>query len=108
MKRYIRAFIFATFYAEVASAVSAALPVTFEENRGQAAPEVVFLSRAAGYRVFLTRSGAVIAATDGTVVRIRLAGAASTVPSGLHRLSARSNYLVGSDPARWRTGVPNY
>ena len=59
----------------------AALPITFEENRGQARPEVAFVSRAAGYRVFLTKSGAVITAARGPAVYIGLAHSRSTAPA---------------------------
>src|SRR4029077_2075845 len=108
MKHDIRAFFFVMFSAAVARAASAGPPITFEENRGQAAPEVDFMSRAARYRIFLTRTEAVIAATDGTVIHITLTGANPTNTVGLHRLSARSNYFVGSDPSHWHTGIRNY
>jgi uncharacterized protein (TIGR03437 family) len=85
------------------------LPVTFEENTGQVAEDVLFLARAAGYRVYLTSRGAVISADGGRVAYIALAGASRGLnPRGINRLPGRSNYLVGSDPARWRTGIANY
>jgi hypothetical protein len=37
------------------------LPLSFEENRGQADARVQFLSRSGGYALFLTRDGAVLA-----------------------------------------------
>jgi len=86
----------------------AALPITFEENRGQVPPEVAFLSRAAGYRVFLTRRGAVITLRDGQAVRINLANSRKTTPVGTRCLVAKTNYLPGTDPAGWRTGIANY
>lgn len=85
----------------------AALPITFEENRGQAPPEVLFLSRAAGYRVFLTRQGAVVTLQDGQAVRFRLANS-RTKPVGTDLLAAKTNYLLGSDRAAWRSGIANY
>src|SRR5579871_4230533 len=88
--------------------VAAALPITFEENRGQVPPEVAFFARAAGYRVYLTRQAAVITLPDAHAVRIRLAKARKTMPAGMHRLVARTNYLVGADPAGWRSGIANY
>src|SRR5882762_8326354 len=79
----------------------AASPIVFEENRGQASHEVLFLSRAAGYGVFLTGNRTVIATNDAKVVQIRLAGAKEVKPVGVDRLSAKSNYFIGSDPAVW-------
>ena len=84
------------------------LPVTFEPNLGQAAPTVAFLSRTSQYRVFFTRSGVVMAAKHGATLRIDLVGANPIEPSGDQRLPGQSNYLIGSDPERWRTGIPNF
>jgi len=57
------------------------LPLRFEENRGQAAGDVRFLSRGMGYTVLLTADEAVLAlsskhgtASKNAVVRLRLAG----------------------------------
>lgn len=83
-------------------------PIAFEENRGQAPREVAFLSRAGGSRIFLTRDGAVIADGNAGTVRIRLAGANAAGPVGVLPLAAKSNYLIGSDTARWHTGIANY
>jgi Beta-propeller repeat len=40
------------------------LPLTFEENRGQIDPQVKFLSRSAGYTLFLTADGAVLSVPE--------------------------------------------
>ncbi|HEV2840963.1 MAG TPA: SBBP repeat-containing protein [Chthoniobacterales bacterium] len=44
-----------------------------------------------------------------TVLRMKLAGAnrAATV-AGQNELEGRVNYLIGSDPAKWRTDVPTF
>jgi hypothetical protein len=84
------------------------LPVSFEPNLGQAARGVEFLSRTAAYRVFLTRSDAVMAAQDGSTLRIDFVGANPTDPAGVQRLPGNSNYLIGSDPERWRAAILNY
>ena len=70
------------------SAAQAALPVVFEANRGQADAEVKFLSRTAGYTVFVTQDGAVLAAPHaGQMVRVRLVGARPEAEvMGLERL----------------------
>jgi len=86
----------------------ATLPVTFEENRGQVGSEALFLANTSGYRVFLTRQGAVIVSEDNQVARIRLARSRNPLPVGTHSLIAKTNYLGGSDPSRWIRGIPNY
>ena len=60
------------------------------------------------------RSGHTTSQTEtppASVVRIRLAGAASNatpVVEGLEKLPGHSNFFIGKDPARWHTRVPNY
>jgi uncharacterized protein (TIGR03437 family) len=83
-------------------------PIAFEENQGQAAREVLFLSRAGESRLFLLRDGAVIDTGVGPAVRLKLLGARPSKPSGLHPVAAKSNYFIGSDETRWRTGVRNF
>ncbi len=99
------------------------LPLTFEANRGQSSNEVRYLSHAAGQLLLLE--------TDGAVLRIAAAqrgsaGAKETVfrhdDLGIHFVNAnpnaeivpldeqqgKSNYLLGNDPAKWRTNLENY
>lgn len=104
------------------------LPLRFEPNRGQTDPEVKFLSRGAGYGLYLTSREAVLALSkpapparvasgDGNhrggppaaVIRMRPLGANPNpqLAAG-NRLAGHSNYLTGSDATRWRTGVPGY
>lgn len=90
------------------TALAAALPITFEENRGQVPSSTEFYARTPGYQLFLKRREAVIALQDGHAVRIHLAHSKETTPLGIHRLVAKSNYLLGSDSTRWRTGIANY
>jgi Bacterial Ig-like domain (group 3)/Chitobiase/beta-hexosaminidase C-terminal domain/Beta-propeller repeat len=43
------------------------------------------------------------------VIRMQLMGAnASVVPSGLERLPGTSNYILGRDPSKWHTDIPNF
>src|SRR5215468_5313099 len=55
-----------------------ALPLAFEPNRGQADASVRFLSRGAGYALFLTSDEAILAlrgaADDVSLLRMTLAG----------------------------------
>jgi hypothetical protein len=94
------------------------LPINFEPNLGQTDDEVKFLARGHGYSLFLTGREAVLAlqkrgktrAQDTqTVVKMQIQGANSSPNiAGLDLAEGKSNYLVGSDPQKWRTEVPNY
>jgi uncharacterized repeat protein (TIGR01451 family) len=102
------------------------LPLRFEANGGQADGRVKFLARGVGYSLFLTESGAVVrlrkaetpkggesdgagardAAGQTSTLRIGLDGAnRSPKIVGADELPGRSNYLMGADARRWRTGV---
>ena len=118
-----------------ASGAYGELPLSFEENRGQADARVNYLARGKGYTLFLTRNEAVLAlrralpaARDDSkassivlsrgregsrwsqdVVRFELAGAsANPKMEAQEKLPGISNYYIGNDPAKWRTGVPNF
>ena len=86
-----------------------------------------FLARGAGYGIYLTEQEIVLAIlpashkrgptapqtreklTPSDVVRMKLAGANATAhPDGLDRLPGVTNYFIGNDPSKWRTGVPTY
>jgi len=111
------------------------LPLSFEANMGQTAPEVQFLSHGPGYELFLTRQEAVLALRRGkatsaprsnrarylselrkaertaksSVLRLQFAGANPAAEiSGVNRLPGRTDYFIGNDPRNWRTGVPSY
>ena len=78
------------------------LPVAFEPNVGQAPADVRFVGGGAS----LTATGAVLA---GGRVTLSFAGASGSAQiAGAGRLAGRANYLVGDDPARWKTNVPTY
>jgi hypothetical protein len=96
----------------------AALPLAFEENRGQTDSRVKFLSRAPGYSVFLTQNNAVLSLhsrapnappSASTSIWMTLANAnpAATI-SGTKLLPGHTNYLIGNNPANWHTGLPNF
>jgi hypothetical protein len=102
-----------------------AIPMFFEPNQGQTAPQVKFLARGAGYGLFLTANEAVLKLQKAipatrtaapipqpeppSVIRMRLEGAnTSARVSGASPLPGRSNYFVGSDAAQWRSGIPQF
>jgi hypothetical protein len=111
------------------------LPLSFEENEGQTAQEVRFVSHGGGYELFLTPQEVVLAlrpkqnsdlsplhraasiramripqrAQPITAVRMQLEGAnPNPEMAGLERLPARVNYFFGNDPKKWHTEVPAF
>jgi hypothetical protein len=113
----------------------AQLPLGFEENRGQAAREVRFVSHSSGYALALApqevdiailrrkammasplhRAAALRAyrearkALKTTVVRMQLEGAnPAPAIAASDKLVGKTNYFVGYDPQKWVTDVPSY
>ncbi len=102
-----------------ASAAFAALPLSFEPNRGQTDRRVRFLARARGYTVLLSPAEVVFAfpalprtshsKSSPSAITMRLVGAdPGAKMAGLARLPGVTNYLLGNDPRRWRTGIPQF
>ncbi len=103
---------------------SLSLPMFFEPNQGQTAPQVKFLARGAGYGLFLTADEAVLElqhavpsprtavpmpAPTNSWIRMRLEGAnASARVSGTSPLPGKSNYFIGNDPSKWRRDIPQF
>ncbi len=94
------------------SAAYGKLPLSFEANQGQTDSQVNFLSRGSGYSLFLTPTKAVLSLEQGNtsnVVGMRIVGANPTARAvGVDKQADVSNYLIGSDPSKWHTDVPNY
>jgi Beta-propeller repeat len=104
------------------------LPLSFEINQGQTAPEVRFLSRGAGYELFLTSTEAVMMvgapvqadrhrlegpsakwSAPASVLRVKLVGSnVAAMVQGVEELPGKSNYFIGNDPKKWRTNVQQY
>lgn len=85
------------------------IPGFFEQNLGQAEARVAFLGRHGRTRVYFTTTGVIFSVAGEDPVRMRFPGAnPSPRLSGEAPLSSSSNYLVGADPAAWRTRVPHY
>lgn len=98
------------------SARLAALPLRFEANRGQLDPHVSFMARGSGYALFLTPEGATLAlhrkdsasVEQSSVLKMRVVGGHAVRPSPSVLLPGSSNYFVGNDPSKWRTGIEAY
>lgn len=87
------------------------LPLRFEENVGQAPAPSRFLARGTREAVLLAPSQTEIrlGGPQHTVVRMEIVGArADAAMEGVEPLPGRSHYLIGRDPAGWRTGVRTY
>ncbi|NKB39410.1 MAG: filamentous hemagglutinin N-terminal domain-containing protein, partial [Gammaproteobacteria bacterium] len=89
-----------------------ALPLSFEENQGQTAEEVDFISRGSGYSLFLTPAEAVAALSqpgESTALRLSLVDG-NDDPNALGEdiQEGVSNYFIGDDPDAWVTDVANY
>jgi Beta-propeller repeat len=116
-------------------AIDSNSPLRFEENQGQTAREVRFVSHGGGYELFLAPQEAVLAlhparrldlspthrtayfkaqrearrATKTAVLRMRLANAnKATRIAGIDPLPGRVDYFLGQDPSNWRTNIPSY
>jgi uncharacterized repeat protein (TIGR01451 family) len=101
------------------------LPMFFEPNQGQTAPPVKFIARGAGYGLFLTADEAVLVLQRAvanprtataipehpasSVIRMKLDGANSAPRvSGVSPLPGKSNYFIGNDRSKWRSGIPQF
>jgi uncharacterized repeat protein (TIGR01451 family) len=113
-----------------ARALLSQLPLIFEPNQGQTDSSVKFVSRGAGYSLFLDSTGAVLAmrtaqpAPAGRLaasrnvgengpnmesVRMTLVGSNPTAAiAGSDQLPGKSNYFIGNDPKKWHAGVPQF
>ena len=102
------------------------LPLFFEPNQGQTAPQVKFLAHGAGYGLFLTTDEAVlqlhghvvkasksakakIERGPDSVIRMHLEGANSAAQiSGSSPLGGKSSYFIGNDPSKWHRDIPQF
>jgi hypothetical protein len=103
-------------------------PIAFESNVGKTRPEVKFISRQLNYQVLLTSTSDAIFSFSGipqakrdpqTAWRASLSRMDSLLlhldgtnpiaySEGRKALPAYSNYLIGNDPRKWRTHVPQF
>ncbi len=96
------------------SAAYGRLPLAFEPNHGQADAQVRFLARSSAYTLFLASDEAVLSLKNSTAERVDglrmklLRANSSAAIVGVDLLPGKTNYFLGSDPAKWRTGIPTY
>jgi hypothetical protein len=88
-------------------------PLGFEANHGQTgvgAQDVQFVSRGAGYTLFLRSTEAVLRLRNTPhELRMKLVDSNPTPRvSQENELPGKSNYIIGSDRRNWHTQVPRY
>lgn len=94
----------------------ARLTPPFEENRGQAAPDIRFLARDTRGTLEITATGAraILAKRDRkgnaqtAIVPFEFPGADWSRVEGESLLAGTTNVLSGNDSSKWRTGLRNY
>jgi hypothetical protein len=92
----------------------AQLPLRFEQNLGQIARPVSYLSQGEGYQLFLTHKETVIILQNdkqkqATVIRTSLVNANAPIAfQGQNQLQGKTNYLIGRNKTDWISNVPNY
>ena len=91
--------------------------LVFEPNQGQTSSNARFVSRAQGLSVVLgdreislsTRRTYSPGSKASVAVRMTFPGATFLkMPMAFDKQAGISNYLLGNDPTKWRTGIPNY
>ncbi len=102
----------ATAGSQTPTVTYARLPLHFEPNQGLTEPQAKFIARGRGYTLLLSSTEAVLRLTDEasapSVLRLKLVGANRKAKvTGLDELPGKSNYFLGNDSTKWRTGVPH-
>lgn len=104
-----------------ASSILGQLPLIFEPNQGQADTGVKFVSRGPGYGLLLGATEATLSfhsapssdrvprGIQTQVIRMKLAGAnPAAVATGADLLPGKTNYILGNDPQKWHSGIPQF
>jgi Ca2+-binding RTX toxin-like protein len=86
------------------------LPLSFQENRGQAGSGIDFVASSGAMRVALDPSGASISLTGPrsreATIGVRMAGGRPDDPRAVDTLPGKVNYLISDDPSGWHTNIP--
>jgi hypothetical protein len=85
------------------------LPIVFEPTSTNSGA-VAMVGRAAGMTLAFRPAAVEVGFQEKKAgpLQIEFDGAQPTVPSGAELQNSQTNYLLGGDPAHWRTHVPNY
>jgi hypothetical protein len=110
-----------------AQSILQGLPLVFEPNQGQANlqandPRAQFVTHGPGYKLVLGNEGALLSLVSRTRVagstraetqfqtfQMKVAGGATSAHlTGTDPLPGKSNYFIGNEPTKWRTGIPQF
>src|SRR5262249_42655467 len=95
----------------------ARLPLGFERNQGQFQRDIRYLARAAGFNVALAGDGSVLVNASSSNRRDTASSTVQMAFPGAHRpgrivaldeQAGTSNYLIGKNPSKWRTGIARF
>ena len=107
----LSALLFAPFAIAVTPQLTAALPLYFEQNLGQAPTRYSYIAHEEGMKIGFLRNGVdLLVPTSnqaGRLVHLALVGGEAD-PKGQDLLQGRTNYLRGNDPSHWIKGVSDY
>ena len=89
------------------------LPLYFEANEGQADGPAQFIARGHDYQFLISPAEAriVLRQTGAKPAAVQMQFAGANPQAQIHgdtELAGKINYLNGSNPAQWRTGVPMF
>ena len=89
------------------------IPILFEENAGQAPAGTKFVARGPGYTTLLCNNDVSFHLKTGRSTHTELyfewvGGSLNPRVAGQNPAITKSNYLLGNDPTRWKTGIANY
>jgi uncharacterized protein (TIGR03437 family) len=95
--------------AHVPANPALSLPLSFEPNVGQTDPQAMFIARGDRSKLWITAAGPVLGVPGNRMVKLRFPGANAHPKIEAEQPSAGySNYLIGNDPSKWKTHVPQY
>jgi uncharacterized protein (TIGR03437 family) len=86
-------------------------PLVFEPNAGQFENEVGFRARGDGYQAIFAAHEAefeIKLKNTPQAFRVSFNNAQPVFPLGVNKLPGQSNYIFGTDPSRWRTGISQF
>jgi len=98
---------FAVCPAARANSDTPRMPLSFAENRGQAAREVRYVGTGPRFKVWFENGGTILQQGEAAM-RTSFVGGAVPVMVAEEPLGAQANYLRGRDAKHWQTGVPLY
>ena len=86
----------------------AAQDFSFVPNRGQFAPAVSFEAQGSNYAISLAGTEATLHLRAGSASMKFIGGNPNAQSQPVDPQPARSNYLIGNDPSKWRTDIPHF